>query len=134
MSSDQHGAARLGELIRQTRQDRNWTQQDLAEESGVSVETIKRYENAKTKYPEPELIRKIFRSLKIDVREIPVALGLVSREEMGLPHTPPRRFSPATERLINAFEGLSVSDEEKQAFLGLIEARKRSQETGRKAG
>lgn len=128
MPDDQPGPGRLGQLIKQERLNRRWTQKELAARAGVSEETVKRYESGKTKYPDVEPVRSIFRTLNIDVREIPVALGLVSREEMGLPRTPPRRFSATTERLIDALEDRSVSDDERKAILWLLEARKRGQQ------
>lgn len=128
MATDQSGAIRLGQLIKQARLARDWTQQDLHEESGVSVETIKRYENGKTKYPDAELVRRIVLTLNINPLEIPVALGFVSREEMGLPAEPARTISAATERLIDALEDPDVTDAEKFAILELLQARKRGRD------
>ncbi|TDC25948.1 XRE family transcriptional regulator, partial [Micromonospora sp. 15K316] len=76
---------RLAKLIRDARTELGWTQDELATASGVSRPTIQRYENAKTSTPEFELVRAIVVALNVDPREIPVALGLVTRDEMGLP-------------------------------------------------
>lgn len=117
MPTDEPGALRLGRLIRQARVDLGWTQKDLAEESGVSIETIKRYENGKIKSPESELVRNIVRALGIDVREVPVALGLVTREEMDLPPVQPRRFDPEVEEAISILQDPLMSDMAKQGAL-----------------
>lgn len=124
---DQSGTRRLAEVIKQTRGELDWTQKDLSEKSGVSIETIKRYENAKIRSPEAEPVRKIFKALGLDAREIPVILGLVTREEMGLPPEPVRILSRATQQIIDLLEDPAVSHEERLAIAELLRARRGTQ-------
>lgn len=126
MQPDEAGVKQLGVLIKQARLARRWTQKDLAEESGVSIETIKRYENGKIREPEREPVRNIIRALNVDPREIPIALGLVTREEMGLPPTPTHR-QPLVQRIIEALEDPDVTDRERDAIAALLEARRGQQ-------
>ncbi len=112
---------RLGKLIREAREDRRWTQDQLAEAAGVSRPTVQRYENAKTA-PEFDKVRAIILALGVDAREIPVALGLVTREEMNLPpeRTRPRQFDPTTEEILGMLEDPRVSLKERQALARLL--------------
>jgi transcriptional regulator with XRE-family HTH domain len=114
---------RLGRLIREARADLGWTQDDLAAASGVSRPTIQRYENAKTA-PEFELVRAIVKALDVDPREVPVALGLVTREEMGLPpeRVRARRFDPTTEDILAMLGDPRYTDAEKVALRELLRA------------
>lgn len=121
--TDEPALERLGRLIREAREDRGWTQTDLAEHSGVSRPTIQRYENAKTA-PEFDKVRAIVLALDVDPREIPVALGLVTREEMGLPpeRVQARRFDATTEEILSLLEDDRVSAAERQAYRELLRA------------
>lgn len=126
MPAEASAIKRLANTIKTTRRSLGWTQEELAEKSGVSLATIKRYENAKTQLPESDPVRRIFRALRLDPREIPVILGLVTREEMGLPDKPTRRLSASTEQLIELLEDPDVSDDEKHALADLLRARQRA--------
>ncbi len=117
MPNDGSGVLRLGQLINGARQDKRWTQKDLAEESGASLETIKRYENGKIKDPDSELVRSIIKALGISVLEIPIALGHVTREELDLPPAPARTFTPTVEEAIAILEDPDMSDEAKHGAL-----------------
>jgi transcriptional regulator with XRE-family HTH domain len=126
MPMEESAIRRLAHAIRTAREARGWTQPDLARESGVSRPTVQRYENAKIPSPEPDPVRRIFKALDLDPREIPVILGLVTRDEMGLPPVAPvRRFSATTEQLIELLEDPDVSDAEKLALVELLRARRR---------
>ncbi|WP_328344937.1 helix-turn-helix domain-containing protein [Micromonospora sp. NBC_00421] len=121
MSAEEVGPARLGQLIREARRARRWTQRDLAEESGVSIETIKRYENGKTNSPEADLIRNIIRALNIPVVEIPIALGLVTRDELDPPPAPPRQFDPLVEEAIAILRDPDMSETARQGALTYLQ-------------
>lgn len=132
MPVEEPGVIGLAQLIRAAREALDWTQERLARESGVSRPTVQRYEQAKIRTPEPRQVRQIILALGVDPREIPVALGMVTREELGLPPRPAlpvRRYSDRTEELIGLLEDPSVSDEEKQALVALLTARSRSRES-----
>ncbi|MFI1194013.1 multiprotein-bridging factor 1 family protein [Micromonospora sp. NPDC020750] len=124
MPTEEPGVARLAQLIRDARETLGWTQEDLAREADVSRPTVQRYENGKSRIPEPDQIRRIFLALRLDPRELPVLLGLVTREEIDQPAPQPmRRFSSATERIIALLEDPAVSDAERHALAELLEAR-----------
>ncbi len=96
---EQEARRRFAEAVRAAREQRGWTQDQLAEVSGVSRPTIQRYENAKTN-PNAAQCRMLFTALSLDVRLIPVLLGFVTADEMGVPDSPPRVFPPAVEEVI----------------------------------
>ncbi|MFI6228550.1 helix-turn-helix transcriptional regulator [Micromonospora echinospora] len=128
MPVEEPAVAGLAQLIRDAREALAWTQEDLARESGVSRPTIQRYETAKIRSPEPQQLRRIVLALGIDPREVPVALGMVTRDELKLPPQPvlpARRYSRSTEEIIELLEDPSVSDEEKQALASFLMARRR---------
>ena len=64
-------------------------------------------------------------ALRLDPREIPVILGLVTRDEMGLPAEPVRRLSATTEEIVKLFEDPDVSEEEKSAWVEVLRARRK---------
>ncbi|MFF0821163.1 helix-turn-helix transcriptional regulator [Micromonospora haikouensis] len=124
MTIEETGVARLARLIRDARKALDWTQDDLAREAGVSRPTVQRYENGKSRYPGSDELRSIFLALRLDPRELPVILGLVTREEIGQPAAAPvRRFSSSTERIIALLEDPAVSEDERHALAALLEAR-----------
>lgn len=121
MSADEVGPLRLGQLIRQARLDREWTQRDLAEESGVSIESIKRYEKGKIRNPEPDLIRKIVQALRVRAIEIPIALGLITRDELDPPAEPPHPADPLVEEAIAILRDPDMSETARQGALAYLQ-------------
>jgi transcriptional regulator with XRE-family HTH domain len=111
---------RFAALIRSTREYRGWSQDDLAERAGVSRPTINRYEQAKTKAPQPEQARAIFIALRLDPRRIPVLLGYVTEEEMGLPPDTAREFHATTEDAIAILEDPKVDSRRKAQWLDYL--------------
>jgi transcriptional regulator with XRE-family HTH domain len=99
---------RFADLIRGTRESLGWTQDELAEASGVSRPTINRYETGKTGTPDPDTVRKIFLAMRLDPRRIPVILGYVTAEEMGLPADEPRVFDASVEEVIRILQDPNV--------------------------
>ncbi|MBE3023018.1 XRE family transcriptional regulator [Campylobacter sp. 7477a] len=59
----------LSENIKAFRTNKDWTQADLAKFSGVSIETIKRYENGKTN-PTTDNLSKIAEALGVKVKNL----------------------------------------------------------------
>jgi transcriptional regulator with XRE-family HTH domain len=114
---DDDPVRRFASLIRETREYRGWSQDDLAERAGVSRPTINRYEQAKTRTPDPETARAIFHALRLDPRRIPVLLGYVTEEEMGLPPESPRMFHATTEEVIAILEDPKVDPKAKAEWL-----------------
>lgn len=99
---------RFADVIRDAREDMGWSQDDLAEKASVSRPTINRYETGKTRTPDPETARRIFIAMRMDPRRIPVLLGYVTAEEMGLPPDGPRRFNTTIEEVIDILEDPAV--------------------------
>ena len=67
---DEKQRERLGTEIKRRRDYKGWTEARLAHESGVSVETISRLENAKTENPRENTIRSLARVFEITSEEL----------------------------------------------------------------
>lgn len=80
---------RLATLLRDARAFLNMTQDDAAAASGISRQTYVRYESGRAANPQAEELRAVAKALKIDPREVPIALGYVTRDEMGMPPAEP---------------------------------------------
>lgn len=59
---------RLGAVIKQRRDYKGWTEARLAQESGVSIETISRLENAKTENPRDHTISSLAAAFEMTQR------------------------------------------------------------------
>lgn len=129
VEEDDDRVRQFGGLIRDTREYRGWSQDELAERAGVSRPTINRYEQAKTKTPDPETARAIFHALKLDPRRIPVLLGYVTEEEMGLPREGPRTFHATTEEVIAILEDPKVDPKAKREWLEYLRWRAQGEAT-----
>jgi transcriptional regulator with XRE-family HTH domain len=75
----------LATLIRDARARKGMRQDELADAAGISRQTIIQYESGKAVSPDAASVRAVLLVLDVDPREAPVALGYVTREEMGLP-------------------------------------------------
>lgn len=113
--------SRFATLIKDARRRRGWTQERLAEESRVGRTTIIRWESGGTVNPVPEQVRAVCKALGIDPREVPIALGLVTREEFELP--PPEQVEPRPEMLDALIEEYqhAKSGREKERIADAIE-------------
>lgn len=130
-SPDQKGHA-FSQLIRAGRKKKAWTQEDLIEESGVSRSTILRWEAGKVERPDPEQVRAVFRALGLDPREAAVALGYLTREEIGLSPEPPRVFDATVEEVIEILQDPNVSDAEKSEWVQYLKFRTGRPVSGRR--
>lgn len=72
---------RAGERVVKLREAKNWSQEDLAAKSGLSVKTISRFENGRHE-GRNDTIRKLARALKVNEVDVtgppPPPLGLVA--------------------------------------------------------
>lgn len=121
-------ALEFGRLIRGTRERLGWSQDELAEKANVGRASVQRYERGdlgKTGFPDPDVTRKIFKSLDLDPREVAVVFGFVSREEIGLPPEPKRVLPPSIEEVISILQDPKVSDAEKQEWISYLKFRTR---------
>lgn len=66
----------IGEKINQIRKEKAWSQEDLAERSGISVRTIQRIEKDRS-IPRPFTIQTLAKALDVEVAE------LLSKDEPG---------------------------------------------------
>jgi len=130
---DQRELERLASLIKAGRQALGYTQPDLVAKTGVSLATLKRYENAKSDKPDREHLIAIFQVLRLDRRELAAILGILSRDELALPPQPARILSARTRDLLELLEDPDLPDEEKDAYAEMLRARlrgRRQQGTG----
>jgi transcriptional regulator with XRE-family HTH domain len=74
--------AELATLIVNARHAKGWTQQDLAEEAGISRPTVNRYEQGKTTTPDPGVVWPVTRALGLDPRRVAVLLGYVTDRDL----------------------------------------------------
>jgi transcriptional regulator with XRE-family HTH domain len=110
-------------IVREAREQRGWGQDQLAEAAGVSRPTIQRWETAKTGTPDPENARRVFQALGLDPRLIPVVLGYVTAEEMGVDPVPPRLRDATTEEILTILEDPKVSVAQKREWLEFLRFR-----------
>lgn len=80
MSTDNPGE--FGEIVRQRRIIRGFTQVDLCARAGISRASLIRWENGKTGLYEPHLVRPVCNVLGIDLREAVIALGYITSDEI----------------------------------------------------
>jgi transcriptional regulator with XRE-family HTH domain len=116
-------AREFGQFIRTRRVMLGWSQDDLAEKSGVGRATIQRYEYGRSAVPNPDAVRKIFAALQVDQRLAAVVLGYVTAEEMGLPPEPPRVFSRTVEEVIAMLEDPDVPQAAKDEGIAYLRYR-----------
>lgn len=124
----------IADLIRRGRTARGWSQGYLADKIGVSVPTIKRYESAKSPKPDIYHLISIFKTLDLPRRELAAAIGILSRDELDLPATPARILSKRSEELIELIEDPNISDDEKDAYLEVLRARRRTHQRQARTG
>ncbi len=109
---DERGG-RFAALIRTARKQAGMSQDDLAEQSGVSRSTMVRWEGGRAERPDPDQVRVVCRILGIDPREAAIALGFLTREEAyGEP-----KLNPKVEEVIQLLQDPAVSEEEKHQWI-----------------
>jgi transcriptional regulator with XRE-family HTH domain len=62
--------ATTGEKLRRLRRGKAWTQEQLAEEAGISPSTVVEIENGKRKSPHPGTLGKLARALGISPADL----------------------------------------------------------------
>jgi transcriptional regulator with XRE-family HTH domain len=114
--------ARFARVVRTAREEKGWTQPDLAERSGVSRPTIQRYETMKNT-PQPIEARKVFKALGLDPRLIPVLLGYVTAEEMGVPTEAQQVLTPTAEEALRILQDPAVPAAVKSEWVQFLKFR-----------
>ncbi len=70
----------LGELVRQLRTGRNWTQEQLAEAANVSQATVSQIEIGRIERPSYEYMRRIAGGLGVPISTLMEAAGLIESD------------------------------------------------------
>jgi transcriptional regulator with XRE-family HTH domain len=81
------GAAResaFAVLIRETRKLRGWSQEELADRSGVSRPTLQRWENGQITEPAGSQVSRVSEALEIDPEDAYRALGWLPQRRVGV--------------------------------------------------
>ncbi len=103
------GGRAFATLIREARRAKGWTQEDLITQSGISRATILRWESGRVDFPRPDQVRAACQVLGIDPREVAVALGYVTRQEVDLP--PPPQYTPTEAEILAILRDPSIPHE-----------------------
>jgi transcriptional regulator with XRE-family HTH domain len=72
---------KLAKWITNERNERNWSQGELARKAGISRPTISNYESGKIKNPDPETLRSIAKALNRPETVIFRAAGILSPKQ-----------------------------------------------------
>lgn len=114
------GSRALATLLRQRRDQMQLTQEEVADRAGISRQTYNKYERGGTLNPKPRELRAVCMVLKMDPREIPVALGFVTREEMNLPPQEPA-LPRSLRRILQLLKAEQVPESAKKRLLKIID-------------
>jgi transcriptional regulator with XRE-family HTH domain len=99
----------FGDYIRQERNNRNWTQDELARRSGVKRPVINLYESNEVKRPNPNNLFKIANAFSIDVRVLNVLAGYEQDQELPIVTPPDKLVSEINQilgRMIPVFDSV----------------------------
>ncbi|WP_127532777.1 helix-turn-helix domain-containing protein [Paenibacillus kobensis] len=115
----------FGEYIRETREKRGMTVNQLAIYSGVSSGLISKLENGKRGTPKPDTIEKIAKGLKVDYNDLMRIAGYVpeaDNQEMVYPSSdvlPPDQTNFVLRELVKKYD-IDLSEPEKAEKLEQI--------------
>lgn len=118
-ADDDTPGRRFGNLIREGRRRKGWTQEEVEEHSGVSRQTVIGWESGRAVNPKPTQVRAVCLALEIDPREAPVALGFFSREELGLPARHAVSDKTISE-IVEQLDAPDLGDDEREELLDYI--------------
>lgn len=107
----------FGDLIRTKREAKNWSQDDLANASGVSRGTISRWELGQADSPKPAHVRAVCKALGIDPRQAAVALGILTADEI---ETTTRTLDPAVERALDILEDPALPADQREHWIAYL--------------
>lgn len=69
----------LGDFIREKRNQKNWSQRDLAAAAGISNAEISRIEAGKRKEPSPSVLKEIAKALDTPFEELLLEAGIIEK-------------------------------------------------------
>jgi len=104
---------RFAVLISDARSRAGMTQEQLVDVSGVTRQTIIRYESGRAVNPKPLDVRAVCLALGLHPREAAIALGYCTREEMGAA-TP---SDPTTDEVTTILQDTRIPDTDRQSWI-----------------
>lgn len=119
-------AATFATWLRKAREDAGWTKTEAIRavgEDGVDIKerTYTHWESGTIEKPDPRQVRKACLRLGLSVHEAAVELGILTREELDLPPSPPA--VPSTIRnVLSLLRAPQVPEEAKKSLLRHIQA------------
>lgn len=111
----------FGEFVRQARQVKRISQQELADQAGVSLATISRWERGQLNDPpNAEHVRSVCRILGLDPRRAAVILGYLAEDEIG----DNRSHLPSdVEDILDMLQDPAIDDAERKALRSYLKVR-----------
>lgn len=107
---------RFAALLREARKKAGLDQEDVAEQSGVSLSTYGRWENGNVGNPKPRQVLAVCEVLGLNTVAAGIALGYVAEQDTEpLPEREP--LDPTVEEIIALFRRGDVGDDDKFAAL-----------------
>lgn len=116
----QDGSQALATLLRERRVHMQMTQEEVADRAGISRQTYNKYERGMTASPKPRELRAVCVALQLDPREVPIALGFVTREEIDMPPKEPA-LPRSLRRILQILVADQVPESAKKRLLKIID-------------
>lgn len=110
-------AQAFGDFIREGRERRRWSQEDLEAESGVSRATLSRWERGLTDRPEAAHVRAVCAALNADPRRAAVLLGYLAPEEVD---SPTENLPREIREVLDILQDPAVPEAEKASWVRLL--------------
>lgn len=111
---------RFGALLRQHRDARGLRQEDVANESGVSLSTINRWERGIVRNPVPTEIKAVCRVVRLRPIAAWIALGALDPEDVEDLPDPLPPASPTEEEAVAIIRDPAMSDEARRNALAYL--------------
>ncbi len=105
----------FGELIATARRDKGWSQEDLERESGVTRNTLSRWERGLADRPDPALVRAACHALNINPIRAAIALGYLAEDEADQPANPP--LNPEVREILTMLDDTALTPDDRRKLL-----------------
>lgn len=116
----------FGSYLKQIREQKNWSINQLADLAGISTSQISRIENGKRGVPKPQTIEKIARALNVSYAEMMDRAGYLRPEEnQQAPEWANSRDKRDFKKMLEEdgelmFDGVPLDDEDKQRIKDVL--------------
>ncbi|WP_017812818.1 helix-turn-helix domain-containing protein [Paenibacillus shenyangensis] len=116
----------FGSYLKQIREQKNWSINQLADLAGISTSQISRIENGKRGVPKPQTIEKIARALNVPYAEMMDRAGYLRPEEnQQTPEWANSRDKRDFKKMLEEdgelmFDGVPLDDEDKQRIKDVL--------------